>query len=227
LQRIVWVTLKMSRNPCSSLLEPLMVIVPVRLADVSVDVVLIVQVPETVVERVVVTETSPTTLSLAETVAFVEPEHWRLWAAHDCIEMVLEASVTEKSDPTVRLPPVAAHPNCSEMNVNRPVLEMEYVCRSRHVCGVPLSSGKTWRFVSVQTCRPPLLEQVVEKLKKFVPEPPGVVSADTGPTASSSISGTASDAMAKRRMEAPLRSATGRFRHWLDAVPAAMGRTAC
>src|SRR4029077_18061701 len=96
------------------------------------------------------------------------------------------------------LPPVGAHPNWSEMNVNR-LLESEYVCKSRHVCGVPLSSGKTDRFVSVQTRRAPLGEHVVEKLPNFAPLPRGPVAAATGPADSSNASGSASEAMARWR----------------------------
>jgi hypothetical protein len=210
LQRVVEVTLKMSRKPCSFTLEPSIVIVPVSSADVSVVVDLVVQLPETDVERVVVVVTAPTTVSCADTVAFVVPEHWRLCAAHVCIGISVEARVTEKSDPTVRLLPVGVHPYRSETKVIRPLLEMEYLKTSTQVSGVPLSFGKTDRFVSVQTCRLPLGEQVAEKLKKFVPEPPGVVSARTGPTTSNSINGTASNALANRRMTAsPQRGGSG------------------
>ena len=95
MQRMVKVTLKMSRKPSWLEVEPSIVIVPERLADVSVVVVLVVQLPETDVERVVVVVISPTTLSLAETVTFVEPVHWRLCAAHVCNGITVEPRVTE------------------------------------------------------------------------------------------------------------------------------------
>jgi hypothetical protein len=58
-------------------------------------VVFVVQLPETVVDRVVVVDTGPTTLSLADTVETVEPVHDRLWAAHVCIAMLVAGRVTE------------------------------------------------------------------------------------------------------------------------------------
>jgi hypothetical protein len=85
----------MSRKPSWARVEPSTVIEPARFAEVSVLVVFVVQLPETVVERVVVVVMSPTTVSLADTVDVVEPEHWRLWAAHVCIEKSVAGNVTE------------------------------------------------------------------------------------------------------------------------------------
>ncbi len=60
--------------------------------------------------------------------------------------------------------PASEHPNWSDTNVNRPVLETENVKMSRHADEVPSPFGKTEMFVSVQTCRPLLVEQLVESL---------------------------------------------------------------
>jgi hypothetical protein len=83
-----------STEPCSSTLEPSIVMVPVRLANVSVVVVLVVQLPETVVDRVVVVETGPTTVSFADTVEVVEPEHC-LCAEQVCSVKLVEGIATE------------------------------------------------------------------------------------------------------------------------------------
>jgi hypothetical protein len=75
LQRVVEVDEKMSRKPSSSYVVDPIVIVPVRLTEVSSVVVLVVQSPDFVVDFVVVVETSFTVVSLADTVTSVDPEH--------------------------------------------------------------------------------------------------------------------------------------------------------
>jgi hypothetical protein len=78
------------------------------------------------------------------------------------------------------------------------LLEIEYLEISRHGGpSDPSSFENTERNVSVQTWRLPAVEQLDEKLEKFVPF--GDVSAATDPTASNRLSGTARNAITTRR----------------------------
>jgi hypothetical protein len=176
-----------------------MVIVPASSAKVSVVVVLVVQPPDLVVERVVVVETGPVGVSLADTVTVLADVHVRLLQLSSVI-CVADRS-TDRSAPTV-IVPLVAHPNSSEITLNLPLAPMEYLKISRHGGpSDPSSFDDTNRFESVQTWRPPVVEQVVFPLKKLVPF--GEVSAATDPTVSRSISGTAASTTPIRRMEHP------------------------
>ena len=105
---------------------PSTVSVPARSANCSVVVVLVVQLPDFVVEREVVVETGPVGLSLAETVTVRDVQFCLLQLS---IGICVAARVTEKSAPIV-IAPLAAQPNSSEMN--RPRFPFEYVTISRH-----------------------------------------------------------------------------------------------
>src|SRR3954454_10756222 len=95
--------------------------------------------------------------------------------------MSVGARVTEKSAPTAMVP-ADAHPNSSEMSVNRPLLANEYLWTSRHGGpSDPSSLEETDRTVSVHTSRFPDVVQLVASLKND--DPFGDVSAATGPTA--------------------------------------------
>jgi hypothetical protein len=174
-----------------------MVMVPANSANVSVVVVLVVQPPDFVVERVVVVEAGPVGLSLAETVTVLEVVHVRRLQLSSGI--CVAPSATERSAPMLIVPP-KAHPNSSEMTLNLPFVEIAYLKTSRHGGpSDPSSFEDTERFVSVQTWRLPVVEQVDELLKKFVPF--GDVSAATDPTASNRLNGTAMSAAPSRRIE--------------------------
>jgi hypothetical protein len=153
-----------------------------------------------VVERVVVVEIGPVGLSLADTVTVLDDVQVRL--PHSSSAICVGSRTTDRSAPMV-IEPLEAHPNSSEMT--RPFAPVEYVKISRHGWpGDPSSFDDTNRFVSAQTCRPPLVEQLDAKLEKF--DPFGDVSAATGPTASRRLNGTARNASANRRMGDPLSS---------------------
>src|SRR4051794_1110290 len=95
--------------------------------------------------------------------------------------MSVGSRVTERSAPTA-IVPSEAHPNSSEISVNRPLLANEYLWTSRHGGpSDPSSLDVTDRNVSVQTWRFPDVVQLVAALKND--EPFGDVSAATGPTA--------------------------------------------
>jgi hypothetical protein len=173
---------------------PSMVIVPARSANWSVVVVLVVQLPDLVVERVVDVEIGPVGLSLADTVTILEEQCCLLQLSR---EMSVGATVTDRSAPT-DIEPLEAHPNSSEITEERPLLETEYLKISRHGGpSDPSSFEETKRFVSVHTSRPPLVAQVDELLEKLVPL--GEVSAATGPIARSRMKGTARNATPIRR----------------------------
>src|SRR3954465_6019902 len=77
--------------------------------------------------------------------------------------------------------PADAHPNSSEMSVNRPLLANEYLWTSMH--GGPCDPSplhETDRAVCVHTSRFPDVVQLVASLKND--DPFGDVSAATGPT---------------------------------------------
>jgi hypothetical protein len=155
---------------------------------------LVVQLPDLVVERVVVVEIGPVGLSVADTVTVLVDVQVRLPQSSSGI--CVGSSATDRSAPITAVP-LEAQPNSSEMTVNRPLAPIEYVKISRHGGAAdPSSFEDTKRFVSVQTWRPPLVEQLDELLEKFVPF--GDVSAATGPTASSRLNGTARNAAAIR-----------------------------
>ena len=82
------------------------------------------QLPSLVVERVVVVETGPVGLSLADTVTVLDDEQFRL--PQFSSGMSVGATVTDRSAPIV-IVPLEAHPNSSEMKVKRPLLEIEYL----------------------------------------------------------------------------------------------------
>ena len=90
---------------------------------------MVVQVPDLVVERVVVVEIGPVGLSLAETVTVLDDVQVRLLQLSSGI--CVSPSVTDRSAPIV-IVPLEAHPNSSEMEVNLPLLEIEYLKISRH-----------------------------------------------------------------------------------------------
>jgi hypothetical protein len=181
LQCVVDVLVKTSRKPVSSRSAPSIVSVPARSANLSVVVVFVVQVPDFVIERDVVVVTGPVGLSVADTVTVLDGVHVRLLQFSSAI--CVSPSVTEKSAPIV-IVPVEAQPNSSEMTVERPLAEIEYLKTPRHGGPAdPSSFENTQRLVSVQTWWLPDVEQLDELLEKFVPL--GDVSAATGPTASS------------------------------------------
>jgi len=155
---------------------------------------LVVQLPDLVVERVVVVEIGPVGLSLAETVTVLGAEQVRLLQSWS--EMSVGSRLTDRSAP-IDAAPLEAHPNSSEMTVNLPLLEIEYLKISRQGGpSDPSSFDEAKRFRSVQTSRPPVVAQLDELLEKF--EPFGEVSAATGPTASSRTNGTARSATPNR-----------------------------
>jgi hypothetical protein len=159
-------------------------------------VVFVVQPPDFVVERVVVVETGPVGESLADTVTVLENVHVRLLQLSSGISDA--GSSTDRSAPTVMVP-LEAHPNSSEMTLNLPLDEIEYLKISRHGGpSDPSSFDVTERLASVQTWRLPDVEQLDELLKKFVPF--GDVSAATDPTPSRRRSGRAASATPIRRM---------------------------
>src|SRR3954454_10224920 len=95
--------------------------------------------------------------------------------------MSVGSRVTERSAPTDIVPP-EAHPNSSEISVDRPLLPNEYLWTSRHGgAPAPSSLDVTDRNVSVQTWRFPDVVQLVAALKND--DPFGDVSAATGPAA--------------------------------------------
>lgn len=199
LQWVVDVLVKTSIEPVWSKLVPSIVIVPASSAKVSVVVVLVVQPPDFVVDRDVVVEIGPVGVSCADTVTVLEDVHVRRLQSSS---VICDAGrSTDMSAPTV-IVPLVAHPNSSEMTLNLPLLEIEYLKISRHGGpSEPSSFEVTKRFRSVQTCRPPEVEQIDEPLKKFVPF--GDVSAATAPAVSSRTSGTAASATPIRRMKYP------------------------
>jgi hypothetical protein len=144
---------------------------------------------------VTVVEMGPVGLSLADTVTVLDDVQVRL--RHSPSGICVGSRATDRSAPTV-IVPLEAQPNSSEMTVNRPLTPIEYVKISRHGGAAdPSSFENTKRLVSVQTWRPPVVEQLSELLEKFVPF--GEVSAATGPIASNRLNGTARNATANRR----------------------------
>lgn len=112
-------------KPVWSNVVPSIVIVPANSANLSVVVVLVVQFPDLVVERVTVVEIGPVGLSLADTVTVLDAVQVRLLQLSSGICVGLIA--TDRSAPIVTVSLPVAHPNSSEMNVNRPLLEIEYL----------------------------------------------------------------------------------------------------
>jgi ureidoglycolate hydrolase len=160
-------------------------------------VVLVVQLPDLVVERVTVVEIGPVGLSLAETVTVRDGEQVRRLQVSRGICVSLMA--TDRSAPIATVSLLEAHPNSSEMDVYRPLLENEYLEISKHGGPAdPSSLENTERYMSVQTVRLPDVEQLDELLEKFVPF--GDVSAATDPTPSSRQMVTARNATTIRRM---------------------------
>jgi len=125
LQWVVSVVVKMSMKPVWSNTVPSIVSVPANSANVSVVVDLVVQFPDLVVERVTVVEIGPIGVSLADTVTVLDDVQVRRLQVSSGICVGLTA--TDRSAPmaTVLLP--VAHPNSSEMDVNLPLLEIEYL----------------------------------------------------------------------------------------------------
>ena len=161
-----------STKPVWSIVAESIVIVPARSANCSSTVVLVVQPPDFVVERVVLVEIGPVGLSLAETVTVRDVEQVRL--LHVWRSIVTGAIVTDRSLP-MTIPPPSAQPNSSEIDVNRPFEPIEYLDTWRQGGPAePSSFAKTESSVSVQTVRPPVAAQVEALLEKFVP--PGPVS---------------------------------------------------
>src|SRR3954471_16612392 len=79
--------------------------------------------------------------------------------------MSVGSRVTEKSAPTAMVP-ADAHPNSSEMSVNRPLLANEYLWTSRHGGpSDPSSLEETDRTVSVHTSRFPDVVQLAAALR--------------------------------------------------------------
>src|SRR4249920_1411700 len=103
--------------------------VPARSTNLSVVVILMVQLPSLVVERMVVVETGPVGLSLADTVTVLDGGQFRL--AQSFRGMSVGATVTDRSAP-IAIVPLDAHPDSSEMTVKRPLLEIEYLKIPRH-----------------------------------------------------------------------------------------------
>jgi hypothetical protein len=215
LQWVVDVLVKTSIDPVWSNVVPSIVIVPASSANVSVVVVLVVQPPDFVVERDVVVETGPVGVSCADTVTVLDDVHVRRLQSSSVIEEAGRS--TDMSAPTV-IVPLVAHPNSSEMTLNLPLLEIEYLKISRHGGpSDPSSFDVTERFRSVQTWRPPDVEQLDELLKKFVPF--GDVSAATDPTVSRRSSGTVASATPIRRMRHVSCHRDGRDVPWLGPPP--------
>ena len=122
MQWVVDVLVNTSIEPVWSNVVPSIVIVPARSAYVSVVVVLVVQPPDFVVDRVVVVEIGPVGVSCAETVTVLEDVQVRLLQLSSGI--CDAGRSTDMSAPTVIVPP-AAHPNSSEMKLCRPLAEIE------------------------------------------------------------------------------------------------------
>jgi len=162
---------------------------------VSVVVILVVQLPSLVVERVVVVETGPVGLSLADTVTVLDGGQFRL--AQSLSAIAVASIVTDRSAP-IAIVPLEAHPNSSEMTEERPLLEIDVLMIPTHGGPAdPSSFEETERSISVHTWRPPLGAQLDEKLEKLVPF--GEVSAATGQAASSRTNGTVRNATPNRR----------------------------
>jgi hypothetical protein len=87
----------------------------------------VVQLPDFVVERVIVVEIGPVGLSLADTVTVLDVVQVRL--PHCSSVICVGSSTTERSAPMV-IVPLEAHPNSSE--IARPFAPVEYVKISRH-----------------------------------------------------------------------------------------------
>ena len=118
---------KTSTKPVSSTVEPSIVSVPATSADWSVVVILVVQLPDLVVERVIVVEIGPVGLSLADTVTVLDDVQVR--RPHCSSGICVGSRTTDRSAPMV-IVPLEAHPNSSEMT--RPLAPVEYVKISRH-----------------------------------------------------------------------------------------------
>jgi hypothetical protein len=150
LQWVVSVVAKMSMKPVWSNTVPSIVIVPANSANLSVVVDLVVQFPDLVVERVTVVEIGPVGVSLADTVTVLVDVQVRLLqlASGICVGLM----ATDRSVPIVTVSLLSAHPNSSEIGVNRPLLENEYLEIWRHGGpSDPSSFENTERNISVQS----------------------------------------------------------------------------
>ena len=116
----VWLTTL--TKPVSSRALPSIVSVPATSASCSFVVVRYVQPPTVVVVRVVVVAMGLVGESLAETVTVLDGVHDRLLQVESPTSVA--ASVTDRSVATINVP-ARAQPFSSEMNLNRPVLEIE------------------------------------------------------------------------------------------------------